>query len=41
MTSWRKWLTHTRTSGGFRIIQITGGARWSLAIYIKPKESRP
>lgn len=33
----RTYLPHTRESVGFRIVQIVGGKRWSLAIYIKPK----
>lgn len=35
--SWRTWLPHTRRAGRFKLIQIVGGRRWSLAIYIKPK----
>lgn len=35
--SWRTYLPHRAERAGFRIYQLVGGRRWSLAIYIKPK----
>lgn len=35
--TWRTWFPHTREQAGYRIVQIIGGRRWSLAVYIKPK----
>lgn len=40
MTTWRTYLPHsTVTNIGVRVIQVAGGRRWSLAIFIKPKEA--
>lgn len=30
--TWRTWLPHTRNEKGFRVIQLVGGRKWSLAI---------
>lgn len=41
MSNWRTYLPHWTVSRiGVLVIQIVGGRRWSLSIFIKPKEDR-
>lgn len=38
--NWKTYLPHAVQRGKFTIIQIAGGRRWSLAVFIKPKGNK-